>query len=400
MPPLASPPLPGRKEMPDAGAQAGQAASPGQGVPPQEGSGAGSANPDGCGTGGRANDLPPSAPTWPAGAQGAGVSNPLDVAIQALQTAGYANPALEAELLASGLAGQPLGEWRTAAWQGRAALPGGFEAAVARRVAGEPSQYITGRAPFRGGELLVGPGVLIPRPETEWLAELAITAARDYRQPVVVDLGTGCGALAWAIATEVPGAKVYAVELSAEAASYARQNLAGLAVELVLGDATSPDLLAELNGQVDLVVANPPYLPAGTVLGPDLVHEPAQALWGGGAAGLDLPRGFLATARRLMAPGEGSDATSTGDQPMPSGRISPGGAGATWRAAPGDQPLPSSRVFPGQRAALTTQGGQVFMEIDPSQAESILVLARQLGFTAGQVHQDLAGRPRVFHARP
>ena len=271
--------------------------------------------------------------------------NPLAAASQALQDAGYQDPLLEAELLASGLAGLSLGEWRTAVWQGNRTLPDGFDAAVARRVAGEPYQYIVGRAPFRGGLLQVGPGVLVPRPETEWLAELAIKAGRVYHQPTVVDLGTGSGALAWAFATELPGAQIHAVELSSAAALYAKANLTGLAVTLVVGDATDPDLLSELNGQVDLVVGNPPYLPAGTTLGPDLAHEPPEALWGGGAQGLDLPSGFLATARRLLAP-----------------------------------------------------GGQVFLEIDPSQAKTILVLAQQLGLTGGQVLPDLTGRPRVFQA--
>jgi len=177
------------------------------------------------------------------------------------------------------------------------------------------------------------------------LAELAIKAGRVYHQPTVVDLGTGSGALAWAFATELPGAQIHAVELSSAAALYAKANLTGLAVTLVVGDATDPDLLCELNGQVDLVVGNPPYLPAGTTLGPDLAHEPPEALWGGGAQGLDLPSGFLATARRLLAP-----------------------------------------------------GGQVFLEIDPSQAKTILVLAQQLGLTGGQVLPDLTGRPRVFQA--
>jgi len=188
--------------------------------------------------------------------------------------------------------------------------------------------------------------VLIPRPETEWLAELAIGFGRACLDPVVVDLGAGCGALAWAMATELSGAQVYAVELSAEAAAYAKQNLAGLAVELVLADATDPNTLSGLNGQVNLVVANPPYLPSGTVLAAGLEHEPAAALWGGGTDGLALPRSFLATAKRLLAP-----------------------------------------------------GGQVFLEIDPRQNQSILAAAQQAGLEGGTVHPDLAGRPRVLEAR-
>jgi len=271
--------------------------------------------------------------------------NPLVVAVHALKDAGYQNPLLEAELLASGLAGLSLGEWRTSILLGHATAPEGFAAAVTRRVAGEPYQYILGWAPFRGTLLKVGPGVLIPRPETEWLAELAIAAGQAYQQPVVVDLGTGSGALAWALAAELSGAQVHAVELSRAAVSYAQANLAGSAVTLVVGDATDPELLSDLDGQVDLVVGNPPYLPAGTALGPDLAHEPPEALWGGGVNGLDLPRGFLTTARRLLAP-----------------------------------------------------GGQVFLEIDPSQAKTILAVAQQVGLTGGEVQPDLAGRPRVFQA--
>ncbi|MCL1898783.1 MAG: peptide chain release factor N(5)-glutamine methyltransferase [Micrococcales bacterium] len=221
-----------------------------------------------------------------------------------------------------------------------------FAAALARRIAGEPLQYILGRAAFRHGELAVGPGVMIPRPETEWLAVLAIQAALRMASPLVVDLGTGSGALAWAMASEVPAAQVHAVELSPVAASYAKRNLAGLPVDLSLADATDKSTLAHLDSQVDLVVANPPYLPSGTELGRDVAHEPDIALWGGGQCGLDLPTAFLATAARLLK-----------------------------------------------------SGGLVFMEIDPSQAEAISTIANELGFTAASIHPDLTGRPRILQAQ-
>lgn len=181
-----------------------------------------------------------------------------------------------------------------------------LEALVERRAAREPLQHITGRAPFRSLDLLVGPGVLVPRPETETVAQLAIDALRAVpaASPVAVDLGTGSGALALALATEVPHARVHAVELSPEAAVWARRNIdeVGVEVDLVVGDLA--DALPELDGTVSVVVSNPPYVPAAE-LPRDvevLVHDPDVALYGG-ADGLDVIRALSVRASALLHPG-------------------------------------------------------------------------------------------------
>ena len=127
----------------------------------------------------------------------------------------------------------------------------------------------------------VGPGVFIPRPETEVAAGMGCRATVS-QQPVIVDLCTGSGALALALAKNWPGARVIAVDDSADALAYARRNLAGTAVELIRADVTEPGLLPELDGRVDLLVANPPYIPDGADLEPEVAeHDPAHALFGG-----------------------------------------------------------------------------------------------------------------------
>ncbi|GAA1944246.1 peptide chain release factor N(5)-glutamine methyltransferase [Agromyces allii] len=177
---------------------------------------------------------------------------------------------------------------------------------VERRAEREPLQHITGRAPFRSLDLLVGPGVLVPRPETETVAQLAIDALRAVpaEAPIAVDLGTGSGALALALATEVPHARVHAVELSPEAAAWAARNIAeaGVDVGLVIGDLA--DALPELDGLVSVVVSNPPYVPSAE-LPRDvevLVHDPDVALYGG-ADGLDVIRALSVRAFALLHPG-------------------------------------------------------------------------------------------------
>jgi len=172
-----------------------------------------------------------------------------------------------------------------------------YSGLVAERSARVPLQHLTGRAGFRGLELSVGPGVFVPRPETEFVAGLAIQAALALEAPVVIDLCTGSGAIALAVADEVPAASVYAVELGPEAHAWAERNVAatGLAVHLRLGDAT--EAFGELDGTVDVVVSNPPYIPLGMVpLDPEVRdHDPELALYGGSEDGLAIP---LAVARR------------------------------------------------------------------------------------------------------
>lgn len=176
-----------------------------------------------------------------------------------------------------------------------------FEKLIQARLAGTPLQYLTGVAHFRYSSLLVGPGVLIPRPETEGLVQLVIDwiANLGLARPVVVDLGTGSGAIALALASETPAA-VYAVEASVEAWEYAKANLAGRGVVLELGDWAQA--FGQLDGQADVVVANPPYIPDGTSLPVDVCHEPAEALFAGDD-GLDAIAEVVAAAERLLRPG-------------------------------------------------------------------------------------------------
>lgn len=177
--------------------------------------------------------------------------------------------------------------------------------AVARREAREPLQHITGRAFFRYLELAVGPGVFVPRPETESVVGWAIDAVRamDVVEPLIVDLCTGSGAIALALAQEVPRSRVHAVELSEQALDYARKNVEGSRVVLHQGDALTA--LPELDGQVDLVVSNPPYIPLTEweYVAPEARdHDPELALFSG-QDGLDTIRGIERTAHRLLRPG-------------------------------------------------------------------------------------------------
>jgi release factor glutamine methyltransferase len=184
-----------------------------------------------------------------------------------------------------------------------------FESLVAQRAGRVPLQHLTGRAPFRHLELAVGPGVFVPRPETELLAEWALEQLAGLEAPVVVDLGAGSGALALAIAHEHPGARVTAVERDPGAIEWTRHNAAARAaagdtpVEVLAGDMTDPGLLRDLDGAVDLVVSNPPYVPEGAVVPREVAdHDPPLALWGG-PDGLDVVRGLLVTAARLLRSG-------------------------------------------------------------------------------------------------
>ena len=179
-----------------------------------------------------------------------------------------------------------------------------FEELLTRRLAREPLQHLTGTAAFRHVELHVGPGVFVPRPETELLAGWAIDRAREVGEaPVVVDLCCGSGAIALSIADEVPGAGVHAVELDPAAHAWARRNLADTAVDLRLGDMA--EAFADLDDTVDVVVCNPPYIPleAWASVAPEVRdHDPALALWSGDD-GLDAIRTLESTAARLLRRG-------------------------------------------------------------------------------------------------
>jgi release factor glutamine methyltransferase len=182
-------------------------------------------------------------------------------------------------------------------------LADGYDELVAQRVTRVPLQHLTGRAPFRGLTLAVGPGVFVPRPETEVTAGLAIDAARRAgKAPLVVDLCTGSGAIALSVKAEVPAATVLAVELSdlAHGWAVANRDRLGLDVEVRLGDATAA--LPDLEGEVDVVVSNPPYIPVGAVpVDPEVRdHDPEVALYGGSADGLAVPLAVAARAAVLL----------------------------------------------------------------------------------------------------
>ncbi|PYG00519.1 release factor glutamine methyltransferase [Georgenia satyanarayanai] len=218
-----------------------------------------------------------------------------------LADAGVPSPDVDARLLAEHVLAGPL---VTAERPGPDQLTD-FAALVDRRRRREPLQHLTGEMFFRHLRLVSEPGAFVVRPETEMVAEEAITAARQLPAPRVVDLCTGSGAIALAVATEVPTAAVWAVELSPQALAVAARNVADLAphVTLVPGDAATA--LPELDGTVDVVVSNPPYVPPDAVPHDPEVrdHDPDLALYGGGTDGLDVPRAVLLTAARLLRPG-------------------------------------------------------------------------------------------------
>ncbi|AKV56126.1 hypothetical protein AB656_04220 [Bifidobacterium actinocoloniiforme DSM 22766] len=197
---------------------------------------------------------------------------------------------------------------------GKLAL-GVFRDFVIRRAGREPLQYIVGHAPFRFLDLAVGPGVFIPRPETETVVQAGLDwlAGEGIERPLVVDLCAGSGAIGLAVATEVPGAQVWAVEVSEEAAAWARRNADryrqaiannGSSYQLVLADATAAETLADLNGRVDLVISNPPYIPEREIPAqPEVTrYDPPQALYGASPDGTAIPGRIIARAADLLRP--------------------------------------------------------------------------------------------------
>jgi release factor glutamine methyltransferase len=233
----------------------------------------------------------------------------IALATARLAEAGVESPRAEAELLAAHVHGVKRTELHRVPDAG---FDTRFWESISRRAAREPLQHITGRAHFRYLELEVGPGVFVPRPETEVMTGWAIDRLRemDVAEPVVVDLGTGSGAIALAIAQEVPRARVHLVEADPIARTWTERNVQRLAaaapytvgrVTVHAGDFA--DALPELDGQVDLVVSNPPYIPVGASVPPEVgEYDPPAALWGG-ADGLDAIRVVERVARRLLRPG-------------------------------------------------------------------------------------------------
>lgn len=231
-------------------------------------------------------------------------------AAEMLSLVGIADTEVDADLLIGHVLGQSRGQVQAAGIL-RTKLSETDAAAILglidRRAAREPLQHITGRAPFRSLELSVGPGVFVPRPETEQVAQLAIDALRSMAdpEPIGVDLGTGSGAIALALATEVPRARVWAVENSPEAFRWTERNFAKVGAvnaTLVFGDLA--DALPELDGSVAVVISNPPYIPADAIpRDPEVrLFDPAHALYGG-PDGLDVVRQVSRAALRLLHPG-------------------------------------------------------------------------------------------------
>jgi release factor glutamine methyltransferase len=181
-----------------------------------------------------------------------------------------------------------------------------YDGLVEERLARIPLQHLTGRAHFRRLTLAVGPGVFVPRPETEVTTGLAIAAASAAGpHPLVLDLCTGSGAIALAVKDELPAARVLGVELSdlAHGWAVANRDRLGLDVELRCGDATTA--FDDLEGEADVVVSNPPYIPVGAVpVDPEVRdHDPAVALYGGSLDGLAVPLAVAARAAVLLRAG-------------------------------------------------------------------------------------------------
>jgi release factor glutamine methyltransferase len=233
----------------------------------------------------------------------------IAVAASRLADAGVESPRTDAELIAAHVHGVSRGALHTVP---DAAFDPRYWDDVARRASREPLQHITGLAYFRYLELEVGPGVFVPRQETEVMTGWAIEALRemDVAEPVVADLGTGSGAIALAIAQEVPGARVHAVEADPLARQWAERNIARCAQaaphtagRVTLHDGDFAGALAAADGSVDLVISNPPYIPVGAWVPPEVgEYDPATALWSG-QDGLDAIRVIERVAGRLLRSG-------------------------------------------------------------------------------------------------
>lgn len=238
-----------------------------------------------------------------------------------LGRAGVPSPRTDAELLTAHVLGLTRGELTAALLRGAVlddVTRRRWADLIEQRAGRVPLQHLTGRAGFRRLDLAVGPGVFVPRPETEVLVEAAVAelgagVSRAEPSPLVVDLCTGSAAIALAVADEDPRVEVVALELDPAALRWAERNVAALPagerIRLVqgsvVGAARGEGVLADLAGRVHLVVANPPYIPAAAVpVDPEVAdHDPRLALYGGGADGLDLPAAVIETAAALLRPG-------------------------------------------------------------------------------------------------
>lgn len=281
---------------------------------------------------------------------------PLRLAIieaeRILAAAGVASPRVDAELLAAHVLGVERGRLPLLPLVDPEVIDA-LGQLVQQRANRVPLQHLTGWAALGPVTVDVGPGVFVPRPETELLLESGLASLRGKQEPIAVDLCTGSAALALAISASRPDAMVHAVERDGVALAWARQNADAHAeagntpIRLHSGDVTDPTLFADLNGLVDLVVCNPPYVPACTEVPPEVAeHDPADAVFAG-ADGLAVIRLVITCAARLLRP-----------------------------------------------------GGMVAIEHDDTHAESVpaLLSARKV-LTDIREHPDLAGRPRLATAR-
>jgi release factor glutamine methyltransferase len=225
----------------------------------------------------------------------------IDSATTLLAEAGIDSARYDAEELAAHLAGTERGRLALLATPDDSFFDR-YRATIAERSRRVPLQHLTGTAAFGPLTLTVGPGVFIPRPETETLLEWA-TAQRLPDPPLIVDLCTGSGALALGLARQWPHARVIGVDDSDEALAYARKNAEATTVELLHADVTAPGVLSEIDGQVDLLVCNPPYVPDGADLDPEVLdHDPAHAVFGG-PDGMTVITAIVQLARRVLSPG-------------------------------------------------------------------------------------------------
>lgn len=268
-------------------------------------------------------------------------------AIAALADAGVPSPGVDADLLLCHVLGIDRAQLKLRELRGDGLQPAHreqFTELVAARRTRIPLQHLTGVAYFRYLELKVGPGVFTPRPETETVVQLGLDflAAHGIGSPRCIDLCSGSGAIAAALASEVPTASVWAVELSDDAIGYTRANCEPHGVTVLHRDATQ--VPAQLDATMDLVISNPPYIPPNAVPREVEVreHDPEMALYGLGEDGLQVPRAVTAQALKLLRP-----------------------------------------------------GGWYVMEHAEVQRESAAAMLREAGFTQVAGHQDLTGRARA-----
>lgn len=228
------------------------------------------------------------------------LSQMIDAAATALARAGVGAPRVDAELLAAHVIGTERG--RLAVLEAGPGFAERYGDLIAQRMKRVPLQHLVGLAPFGPVQVHIGPGVFIPRPETEAVLEWAVAQAFS-EPPVIVDLCTGSGALALALWRTWPAARIIAVDDSERALEFAHRNVEATTIELLRADVTEPGVLPHLDGRVDLIVANPPYIPEGADLEPEVgEHDPAHALFGG-TDGMRVISAIVESAARWLRPG-------------------------------------------------------------------------------------------------